>query len=81
MEKTQQQLTNTAPDQDHSSHIDSTDLSEIYQIYTNIKVRKFHQIEQIEEVLLPLLSEHPELNRVLDIVRAWKPQLEPEEGK
>lgn len=55
--------------------------AELLRIYSSIKARKLLQIEEIEEHLLPLVSNHPELNRVLDIVRSWKPELNHDGGE
>ncbi len=53
----------------------NNDMVEIARIYNQIKIRKIRDIETIENALNPLLSEHPELQSVLDIVQGWKPQL------
>ena len=53
----------------------NNDMVEIVRIYNQIKIRKIRDIESIENTLNPLVSEHPELQSVLDIVSTWKPKL------
>lgn len=47
--------------------------ADVDRIYTRIKRRKLQRIEEIENILAPLLNEHPEVGRVLEIICGWKP--------
>lgn len=53
---------------------DPTISIELFEVYNQIKLRKLKQIEYIESVLVPILSEHPEVKGVLDIIEKWKPK-------
>jgi hypothetical protein len=49
-------------------------VSDIQKIHNRIKVRKIRQIKEIEETLKPLIKEHSEINKVLDIIKSWEPE-------
>jgi len=54
--------------------LDHFPINDIHRIYNKIKKRKNERISEIENIVTPLLSEHPELARVINILQELKPK-------
>ncbi len=59
---------------------DSLEMNEILSVYNKIKHRKLEQIKTIESILYPIVSEYPEVQKVLEIIEKWKPRIKNSEG-